>query len=117
MCKYIGYKKARREYQQKHGLSDEEMTYVSFMKIGKTYRAGVYDLQVYAKITPLNSELEGKAALFGAKFEELTRKFLREDVFEARKEACADDIRAFLYLFQYNTSHPRMRISFMPSRK
>lgn len=116
MFEFIKIKKAAKEFQSKYNLTDDEMSDICFMKIGERYIGGikpnVVNLPLYRKITKLDFDLKTKLDQAKGRFEELTRKFSKEEIFNVYRDDCNEDLEGFAYLFQYNSSF--VRISFSP---
>ena len=112
MFEFIKKKRAAKEFQNKYNLSDNEMSCIVFSKIGGQYygeiKRNAWNLQLYKKITELHSFLEEKLIRAKTKFECLSRKYSKENIFDLYEYECGRDLEEFLYLFQYNSSLVRI---------
>ena len=88
------------------------MSCIVFSKIGGKYygeiKRNAWNLQLYKKITELHSFLEEKLIRAKTKFECLSRKYSKENIFDLYEYECGRDLEEFLYLFQYNSSLVRI---------
>ena len=112
MVEFIKKKRAAKEFQNKYNLSDNEMLCIVFSKVGEKYHGEIkrnaWNLQLYKKITELHSFLEEKLIRAKTKFECLSRKYSKENIFDLYEYECGRDLEEFLYLFQYNSSLVRI---------
>lgn len=112
MFEFIKKKRAAKEFQNKYNLSDNEMSCIVFSKIGGKYygeiKRNAWNLQLYKKITELHSFLAEKLIRAKTKFECLSRKYSKENIFDLYEYECGRDLEEFLYLFQYNSSLVRI---------
>ena len=112
MFEFIKKKRAAKEFQNKYNLSDNEMLCIVFSKVGEKYHGEIKrnarNLQLYKKITELHSFLEEKLIRAKTKFECLSRKYSKENIFDLYEYECGRDLEEFLYLFQYNSSLVRI---------
>ena len=112
MFEFIKKKRAAKEFQTKYNLSDNEMSCIVFSKVGEKYygeiKRNAWNLQLYKKITELHSFLEEKLIRVKTKFECLSRKYSKENIFDLYEYECGRDLEEFLYLFQYNSSLVRI---------
>lgn len=112
MFEFIKKKRAAKEFQNKYNLSDNEMSYIVFSKVREKYHGEIkrntWNLQLYKKIAELHSFLEEKLIRAKTKFECLSRKYSKENIFDLYEYECGRDLEKFLYLFQYNSSLVRI---------
>ncbi len=115
MFEFIKVKKAAKEFQNKYNLTNDEMSDICFVKLGDRYfgqiKPSVVNFPLYRKITKLDSDLKLKLEQAKVRFEELTSKFSKEEIFNAHRDDCNEDLEEFAYLFQYNSSFVRISFS------
>lgn len=123
MCGLIKKKKAAKEFQAKYNLTEVEMSQIRFVKVKNfSFIKGpktkyiaqqtTENFDLYKKINPLTPFLEEKLNKAKAKFDDLTSKFKKEEIFDRFKEACYADLTDFLYRFVINSRN--FRISYAP---